>query len=47
VIQLEHRVDEPLMVKVQSLPKFRASIGKKGMKYAVRITDVIKGENEQ
>ncbi len=46
VIQLEHRLDEPLMVKVQNIPKFRATIGTKGFKYAVKITDIIKGEEE-
>ena len=47
VIQLEHRVDEPLMVKVQSIPKFRVVIGTKGMKYAAKITEIIKGEEDQ
>ena len=44
VIQLEHRVDEPLAITVQSIPKFRATIGTMGSKYAVKITDIIKGE---
>ena len=47
VMQLEHRLDEPLTVKVQNLPKFHAAIGTKGSKYAVRITEVIKREDEK
>ena len=46
VIQLEHRLEDPLMVKVQNLPKFHGTIGKKGMKYAIKVTDIIKGEEE-
>ncbi len=47
VIQLEHKVDEPLTIKVQSIPKFRATVGTKGLKYAVKITDIIKGEEDK
>ena len=46
VIQLEHKLNEPLTVKVQNIPKFHAFIGTKGLKYAVRVTDVIKGVEE-
>ncbi|MGI5970187.1 MAG: flagellar motor switch protein FliM [Oscillospiraceae bacterium] len=47
VIQLEHRIDEPLTIKIQNLAKFRAAFGTKGLKYAVRITDIIKGEDDK
>lgn len=47
VIQLEHQLDEPLTVKVQNIPKFRADIGTNGLKYAIRITDVIKEKDEK
>ena len=46
VIQLEHKVGEPVRVMLQNLPKFRASIGTKGSKYAVKITEIKKGEEE-
>ncbi|MGE4484048.1 MAG: flagellar motor switch protein FliM [Oscillospiraceae bacterium] len=46
VIQLEHKMGEPVRVILQNLPKFRASIGTKGSKYAVKITEIIKGEEE-
>lgn len=46
VIRLNHRVDEPIMVKVQHIPKFIAKIGTSGSQYAVKILDVIKEENE-
>lgn len=47
VIQLDHRLNEPITIKVQSMPKFRAVIGTKGLKYAVKITDTIKGEEDK
>ncbi len=46
VIRLNHKVDEPVMVKVQHIPKFIAKIGTSGSQYAVKIVDVIKEENE-
>lgn len=47
VIQLEHKLSEPITVKLQNIPKFRAHIGTKGVKYALRIADIIKGEEEK
>ena len=46
VIKLEHGVDQPLTIKVQHIPKFLATIGTMGNKYALQIVDVIKEENE-
>ena len=46
VIRLDHRVDEPVTVKVQHIPKFFAKIGTSGSQYAVKIVDIIKEENE-
>ncbi len=46
VIQLEHKVGQPLIVKLQHIPKFHASIGRKGKKYAVKIESVLKGEDQ-
>ena len=42
VIKLDHAVDQPLTIKVSHIPKFRASIGTLGSKYALQIVDVIK-----
>lgn len=47
VIQLEHRLNDPITIMVQNIPKFRASIGTKGLKYAIKITDTIKGEEDK
>ena len=44
VIVLEHKIGEPVNVTLQNIPKFRASIGTKGSKYAVRIQSIVKGE---
>jgi flagellar motor switch protein FliM len=44
VIQLQHKVDEPVTVKFEHIPKFRASLGKYRNQCAVKILDVIRGE---
>lgn len=41
VIRLAHKVDEPLMMKVQHIPKFYARVGTSSSKYALRIMDLI------
>ena len=46
VIKLEHGVGQPLTIKIQHIPKFRAAIGTMGYKYALQIVDVIKEENQ-
>lgn len=44
VIQLDHRVGEPLTVLVQHLPKYRVSYGKRKNSYAVKILSELKGD---
>ena len=44
VIKLDHGVDRPLTIRVQHIPKFHATIGTLGQKYALQIVDVIKEE---
>jgi flagellar motor switch protein FliM len=44
VIQLQHKVDEPLIVKYQQVPKYRASLGKYRNSLALKIVEGIKGE---
>ena len=46
VIRLDHGLKRPLTVKVQHIPKFHASIGTMGSKYALQIVDIIKEENQ-
>ncbi len=46
VIRLNHKVTDPLMVKVQHIPKFYAKVGTSGSQYAVQILDTIKEEIE-
>jgi flagellar motor switch protein FliM len=46
VIQLQHRVDEPVIVKYQQVPKFRASLGKYRNSLALKILEEIKGEED-
>ena len=44
VIKLDHAVEQPLTIRVQHIPKFHASVGTMGSKYALQIVDVIKEE---
>ena len=46
VIRLRHRVDEPLTLKLEHITKFKASIGTAGLNYAVQVTEIIKGEDQ-
>lgn len=46
VIQLQHRQGEPVVVKFQHIPKFHAALGRYQNNLAVRILDVIKGDDE-
>jgi len=47
VIRLDHPVDEPLTIKVQHIPKFRATVGTFGQKYAMQIIDILQEEEEE
>jgi len=44
VIKLDHAVSDPVTINVQHIPKFRASIGTLGHKYAMQISEVLKEE---
>jgi len=44
VIKLDHSIDQPLTIKVHHIPKFRATIGTLGHKYAMQVVDIIKEE---
>jgi len=46
VIKLDHPVNLPLTVKVHHIPKFRATIGTSGQRYALQIVDIIKEESQ-
>ena len=47
VIKLDHSLDEPLTIKVQHIPKFRATIGTLGHKYAMQVIEVLAEEEAQ
>lgn len=46
VIQLAHKVDEPLIVRYQQIPKYRASLGKYRNSLALKILDEIRGDDD-
>ena len=41
VIKLDHPVEDPLTIKVNHIPKFKATIGTLGHKYAMQVVDVL------
>ena len=47
VIKLDHPVDDPLTIKVHHIPKFKATIGTIGHKYAMQVVDVLMEEEAQ
>jgi flagellar motor switch protein FliM len=46
VIRLDHRVDEPLRVRVAHVEKFRALLGSFGGNYAIKVSDVVHTDEE-
>ena len=43
IIQIDHNINKQITVKVEHIPKFKGFIGTKDGKYAVQISEVIKG----
>lgn len=46
VIELNQKVENPLLIKVGEIPKFRGQPGKVGKKIAIQILDTLKGGDE-
>lgn len=46
VIRLTQKTQQPVLIKVQHIPKFYGQIGTMGTSYAIRVIDIIKGEEE-
>ncbi|GIN83692.1 flagellar motor switch protein FliM [Heyndrickxia sporothermodurans] len=46
VIQLEQKIEDPVIVKMEGIPKFYAQTGKKGKKMAVQILQEVKGGDD-
>lgn len=46
VIQLDQKIDEPLILKVGSIPKFTVQPGKRNKKMAIQIIDPLEGGDE-
>jgi flagellar motor switch protein FliM len=44
VIQIDHSVNQPIMIRVEHIPKFKGAVGILGSNYAVRVTDILKEE---
>lgn len=46
VIQLEHKLSDPVKIDIGHIPKLYGVLGKKGSRYAVRITQISEEENK-
>ena len=46
VIRVDHHIDKKITVLVEHIPKFKGSIGMFGQRYAVKISDILKEEQE-
>ena len=46
VVRLDHGLNQPLTIRVHHIPKFQATMGTLGSKYALQIVDVIQEENQ-
>lgn len=44
VIQIDHKINQPVMVRVEHIPKFKGAVGIQGANYAVRIAEILKEE---
>jgi len=47
VIKLDHRIEEPLTIKINHIPKFKASVGTLGQRYAMQVVDILQEEDAQ
>lgn len=46
VIQLNHRLDQPIITRVGHIPKFRCMIGTYKSRYALKVSEIIREERE-
>lgn len=42
VIQLDHRIDEPVTINVEHITKFKGAVGLQGMNYAVQVREILR-----
>lgn len=46
VIRIDHTTDTPVTIKVEHLPKVKGLLGTQGAQYAVKITDILRKEDD-
>ena len=44
VIRINHKINNQITVKVEHIPKFKGFVGMHGSNYAVRVSDILRGE---
>ena len=47
VIRIDHNIEKPITVKIEHLPKIKGVVGTHGSKYAVKITDILRREDDE
>jgi len=46
VIKIDHNVEQPLTIMIEHMPKLKAMMGKKGSKYAMKICEIIREDDD-
>ena len=46
VIRIDHHIDKPVTVKIEHLPKLKGVVGMRGSKYAVKITEILRRDED-
>jgi flagellar motor switch protein FliM len=46
VIRIDHSLDQPITVKIEHMPKLKGIVGTHGSKYAVKITEIIRRDED-
>jgi flagellar motor switch protein FliM len=46
VIRIDHNLNKPLTMKIEHMPKLKGMIGTQGNKYAVKITEILREDED-
>ena len=46
VIRIDHNIDKPVTINIEHIPKLKGVVGMHGSKYAVKITDILRRDED-
>ena len=46
VIRIDHSIDQPITVKIEHIPKIKGVVGLHGSKYAVKVTEILRRDDD-